>query len=417
MSLPFEPKSQVVRMALPDPWSILGVSAPYKNGTVLVRQVGDGSSGASIFWVGPSAKPRKVVVFFTAAGFSDFSPYQTWIDHLAQRGFVVFVPKLLTAIPSERSLIPPDLHGGVIAGWRAYANTCGSPTALEIQALSAPFGASAPPGQEASASLSPAQQMKGNASASTLAPMLSAPQRPLYAGQGSDGAALDSDAPLAPPRADESQPARWRASSVQPPPCPNINNVAIFGHGEGAILAANWSVDATANGLPQPQALLLMSPESHWRNLKPAEQFLPISDWTKMPSSTFLLLTTASNPGDLNSARALWAETQMIPPARRNWVVYHSDAHGTPALVADALSPTSLPREDNLNYYGYWKLGDALLDDAWKNGVNHDAAFGGGQRQRFMGVWSDGRAVTQPDVVVPNGNLGLAGSSSSILSQ
>jgi hypothetical protein len=52
-----------------------------------------------------------------------------------------------------------------------------------------------------------------------------------------------------------------------------------------------------------------------------------------------------------------------------------------------------LPRPDALDYYGYWKLCDALLDVAF-HGRSREYVFGDGETIRFMGRHPDGRPVT-----------------------
>ena len=49
---------------------------------------------------------------------------------------------------------------------------------------------------------------------------------------------------------------------------------------------------------------------------------------------------------------------------------------------------------DALDFFGYWKLFDALSDAAFY-GRNRDYALGNTPQQRFMGVWSDGRPVRE----------------------
>jgi hypothetical protein len=52
---------------------------------------------------------------------------------------------------------------------------------------------------------------------------------------------------------------------------------------------------------------------------------------------------------------------------------------------------------DSINaqdYYGYWRLFDALCDAAFY-GKNRDMALGNTEKQRFMGKWSDGKPVKE----------------------
>jgi hypothetical protein len=84
-----------------------------------------------------------------------------------------------------------------------------------------------------------------------------------------------------------------------------------------------------------------------------------------------------------------------IPRSSLVLVLVRSDEHGTPALVADHFLPLSGSGNppDALDFYGPWKLHDALQDCAtrWQD---CQVALGGTARQRYMGRWSDGVAVT-----------------------
>jgi hypothetical protein len=76
-------------------------------------------------------------------------------------------------------------------------------------------------------------------------------------------------------------------------------------------------------------------------------------------------------------------------------VLVRSDEHGTPALVADHFLPLSgsgYPA-DALDFYGPWKLFDALQDCATRR-QDCQIALGGTAQQCYMGRWSDGVPVT-----------------------
>ncbi|RME06987.1 MAG: hypothetical protein D6812_00825, partial [Deltaproteobacteria bacterium] len=121
----------------------------------------------------------------------------------------------------------------------------------------------------------------------------------------------------------------------------------------------------------------------------------------------------------------------------------HSDDHGSPPLIANHYSPAALDpafdsgektmtgakgqllhrlrrrrkgqpptaaqqpdledREnasvDALDFYGYWKLFDALCDAAFYQGKNREYALGNTSKQRFMGRWSDGTPVEELEVL------------------
>jgi hypothetical protein len=52
------------------------------------------------------------------------------------------------------------------------------------------------------------------------------------------------------------------------------------------------------------------------------------------------------------------------------------------------------PTTDAIDFYGLWKLFDALCDAAF-SGKNREFALGNTPQQRFMGKWSDGSPVKE----------------------
>ena len=135
-----------------------------------------------------------------------------------------------------------------------------------------------------------------------------------------------------------------------------------------------------------------------------------------------------------------------IPLDNKDYVRFYSDTHGTPVLHANHMFPTAVFKihgidEDSspsthqntggplrevirerirsrhntanaqadsplqarntsgrqldvFDYYGTWKLFDALCDAAF-SGTNRNFALGDTPEQRFMGTWSDGIAVKE----------------------
>jgi hypothetical protein len=79
--------------------------------------------------------------------------------------------------------------------------------------------------------------------------------------------------------------------------------------------------------------------------------------------------------------------------------VLHSDAWGSPPLIADHYVPiaSSADPPNALDWYGTWKDFDLLTDCAFFD-VDCTEANGGSARQLDMGYWSDGRPVTPATV-------------------
>jgi hypothetical protein len=157
---------------------------------------------------------------------------------------------------------------------------------------------------------------------------------------------------------------------------------------------------------------------------------------SKIAPATLLLVVTGEDDelvGD-RDGRRIFQESTSIPAAQKDWLELQTDDHGAPALEATHRAPAApLPgyeppqrqepkgflrkrlakkaRErmaergldleasskepavtNALDYYGTWKLFDALRDAAF-DGKNRDIALGGGPAQLAMGNWSDGTPV------------------------
>jgi hypothetical protein len=169
-----------------------------------------------------------------------------------------------------------------------------------------------------------------------------------------------------------------------------------------------------------------------------------LGDLSRLQTGTLLITVVGdrdTRAGNL-TARHIWLETTRVRPFDKAYVVINSDDHGSPALVADhgmpaaavpgatlgllgkglvgqvvkgsqrrraprdaegaqdELSPDALGSVDSLDWYGTWKLFDALTDDAFY-GFNASYALGGGSDQTFMGLWSDGIPVKRLSVETP----------------
>ncbi len=184
--------------------------------------------------------------------------------------------------------------------------------------------------------------------------------------------------------------------------------VAVVGHSVGGLLAANVAALSQAAGLPVPRAIFAVEPGDADIGFGGVE----LADLSGIPSGSLLLALV----GDADSisgeepARAIYRGASNVPSEDKDLVMLVSDAHGTPPLNADHLVPvatddryheeadyTVRPAQaemDALDFYGTWKLFDALCDAAF-DGENRAFALGNTPEQRFMGLWSDGVPVQE----------------------
>jgi acetyl esterase/lipase len=177
---------------------------------------------------------------------------------------------------------------------------------------------------------------------------------------------------------------------------PDLERVAVVGHSAGGNVSASMVALAAANGLPVPKALMCVEPGKTW-NLAERTR-IPLADLRNVPATT-LILTVVGDQDRLArdvDAKRIFEEATHVPRENKNFVTLVSDAHGKPALAASHLAPLSAAAQkaDALDYYGMWKLFDALSDAAFY-GTHREYALGDTPEQRFMGTWSDGRPVKE----------------------
>ena len=205
----------------------------------------------------------------------------------------------------------------------------------------------------------------------------------------------------------------------------DLSKFATVGHSLGGILAANVAAMASESGLPRVSAVMAVEP-----GITEAPINVPLADLKKLPAET-LLLALAGDQDTLvrdYDAKRIYYESTRIPADNKDFIMLVSDAHGRPALQASHRAPTAHdksydngegvgggPAETNpvgdspqtsrrsrldtmminaLDYYGTWKLFDALCDAAFY-GRNREYALGNTPQQRFMGTWSDGTPVKE----------------------
>ena len=207
---------------------------------------------------------------------------------------------------------------------------------------------------------------------------------------------------------------------------PELNKFAAVGHSMGGLLAANLAALAAESKLPRVRAVMSVEP-----GITESPINFVLADLKKLPADT-LLLALAGDQDSLvrdTDAKRIYYESTRIPSANKDFITLVSDTHGAPALVASHRAPTAMDKSydsgeglggapagtpdpigdapevkrrvrpetmqvNALDYYGTWKLFDALCDAAF-TGKNREYALGNTPQQRFMGLWSDGIPVKE----------------------
>lgn len=227
--------------------------------------------------------------------------------------------------------------------------------------------------------------------------------------------------------------AAWSRLNESGPVRPIQDRIAWFGHSFGGVLAAKLAASSVADGLPPPAVLLLIEPGS--------EGLVGLGDLNTLPPDTLveLVVGDADTLAGDTGARAIVAALTVYTPLQRGGsggsdrrielVRIRSDRRSNPPLIADHFAPLGaapdfppqpieggdmhLPggplrdriRErrieqysvDAIDFYGFWKLGDALLGAVFEQ-KDLEFGFGDTPQQRFMGVLSNGEPVIPLEV-------------------
>lgn len=198
---------------------------------------------------------------------------------------------------------------------------------------------------------------------------------------------------------------------------PVIDRFVFAGHSLGGLIASKCAALGPDKNFPDPRALMLVQPG--WGRVFS----VPLADLGEIPADRLVLVALGEEDRHLSSEQplAIYRAFTGIPEQNRNLIMVRSDLHGSPPLIADHSAPLSeragvgppltpeaaLRREkgfsdlglrraraDALDFYGHWKLLDALMSAAFE-GRCRESALGDTPAQRFMGVWSDGVPVRE----------------------
>lgn len=191
---------------------------------------------------------------------------------------------------------------------------------------------------------------------------------------------------------------------------PDLDKFAIVGHSMGGCVSANLTANWESAGLPRPKAVMPIQPGKTWGPVDWA--LVKLEDLSRVAPETLLLCVVGDRDQMVQDvdAKRIFKETTRVPAANKSFVTLVTDEHGEPALVADHFAPCAATtgtggqqsdfaakiarRADALDYFGTWKLFDALTDAAFY-GKNRKYALGNTPEQRFMGKWSDGVPVKE----------------------
>jgi hypothetical protein len=166
-------------------------------------------------------------------------------------------------------------------------------------------------------------------------------------------------------------------------PSADTTRFAWAGHSLGGILQFSLAAKAVGAGLPVAKAIFAAHPGPF--------AVINGSIFDEISPDTMVLILVGDDDNIVADTTGIKIMAALPQIRWKNLLEVHSDAHGSPPLVAGHFAPLS-PPTDALDYYAYWRLSDALFDFAFY-GIEGDIALGGGDNQISMGQWSDGVPV------------------------
>lgn len=181
----------------------------------------------------------------------------------------------------------------------------------------------------------------------------------------------------------------FKSSAVKPD---RARGMTLIGHSAGGRISLDMAHKAAAEGLPTPEAVLAVEPAD-------SSALMPLAaNYSGIPSSTKVvcLVGDADTVVGRGGCDLTWDRIGHVPAANKSYLWQYGDSHGTPALVADHGAPSETDPVSNpvdaLDWYGMWKIADALRD-CGTFGTSCAYALGGTAQQVDMGRWSGGVPV------------------------
>ncbi|MFN0035051.1 MAG: chlorophyllase/cutinase-like alpha/beta fold protein [Saprospiraceae bacterium] len=201
---------------------------------------------------------------------------------------------------------------------------------------------------------------------------------------------------------------------------PRTEKVAYVTHSYGGVIATNLAVHWEKFGVPKPAAMLLAQPGSG--PFKGAR----LANYERLPSDLNLLVVVGEDDVIVGGEFGYRVFQTAVNTPNRNFIVHRRDTtnarrwilatHSEPyAYDLDfdtgvrnytAKRVLMVGRLNEVDFNCYWKLADALIAYT-RTGQYGDVAFGNSARQRFLGLWPDGRPMKEMEVILPE-RIGLA---------
>lgn len=194
---------------------------------------------------------------------------------------------------------------------------------------------------------------------------------------------------------------------------PVADPLVMVGHSYGGTVAAYLGIHFAEFDIPQPKAIMMVSPGTGF--FKGAR----LEDYANMPVDTRLIIVVSDDDQVVGDQLGKLVFETAVNTPNRNLIRQYPDDHGEPEITAghnqayalytafdNGMHNFSYQRAlriastDAVDHHGYWKLLDALID-CTSRGDNCNFALGNTPEQRSLGNWSDGTPVREFEVTLP----------------
>lgn len=189
----------------------------------------------------------------------------------------------------------------------------------------------------------------------------------------------------------------------------NTESLCMVGHSYGGILSAEITVNWETYGIPKPKGIFVCSPGTG--PFKAGK----LDSYEAMPADLKLLIMVSENDyivGDEMGVRMF--ETAINTP-NRNLIRQKADkengitaGHNETYCVDEtydsghhnytASKALRITKTNAVDYFGYWKLFDALVD-CTRTHQHCEYAFGNSSKQRSLGIAENGEALKFLEVI------------------
>jgi dienelactone hydrolase len=196
------------------------------------------------------------------------------------------------------------------------------------------------------------------------------------------------------------------------------DRVVYFGYSMGAAISINLAIHPEKYGLPAPRAMMLAAPGDAYHVKQGTQAKSIIGPMKDLPATLPVAVLTGEKDSEIGlpTARLLFGQMCHIQPDRRVLMILPSDEHDGRRVNAVHGSPGSpdsrynfnLKRQNfpsriqgrkgfeksaslnQLDFYGYWKVLDTLVDDAAVRRLPPVVFGDGTPEQLSLGAWPDG---------------------------